>query len=425
MDERRNLMTEDHDSRSGSDQDMLTFAKEDAAGPVKNDNAPWKIMIVDDEKAIHSTTMRVLEGITFENRPLSYLNAYSGASARLLMRENPDTALILLDVVMETDDEGLNFVRYIREELKNHLVRIILRTGQPGHAPERKVIMEYDINDYKLKSMLGDQGLFTAVISALRNYRDVMIIEQNRKQIEIASAKAKDALIAKYQFLSNMTHEFHTPLNAIIGFSSVLSEMELTEEQQDYINSITDAGHGLLTVLSNVIEISEMAKGRLILDKFNYSLRKLVDEVMSIIDIQAGWKKLDTNCEIAENVPDYLTGDPRRLKQVLMNVLINAVRHTMEGYIFLNVTLYTKGPEKQILFSLVDTGVGIPKAMHDRIFEPFTLGEEKISKRFGGAGLGLSISKNIVEKMGGKIWVTSTQGQGSTFHFSIKLVQAK
>jgi len=144
----------------------------------------WKIMIVDDDYEVHAVTKLVLDGFSFEGRRLAFLSAYSAQEAKELLRQNPDVAVILLDVVMEGDDAGLRLVRYIREELKNSLVRIVLRTGQPGHAPETKVIVEYDINDYKEKTELTAQKLFTTIVSSLRGFRDLTIIDANKRGLE-------------------------------------------------------------------------------------------------------------------------------------------------------------------------------------------------------------------------------------------------
>lgn len=141
---------------------------------------PWKVMIVDDEEAIHSVTLLALDGIEFDGKPIKFISCFSGTEAKKAIQENPDTALILLDVVMETDTAGLDVVRYIREEVRNNLVRIILRTGQPGQAPERKIIVDYDVNDYKEKTELTSSKLFTTVYSSLRAYRDINTIEIGR-----------------------------------------------------------------------------------------------------------------------------------------------------------------------------------------------------------------------------------------------------
>lgn len=162
-----------------SDSDLLTFADE-AALPAE----PWTILIVDDEPGVHDVTRLVLGSFRFEDRPLRFLHAYSGIEARKILGERDDIAVVLLDVVMESEQAGLDLVKYIRETLKNHFLRIVLRTGQPGQAPEHEVIANYDINDYKDKTELTAQKLATTMYATLRAYRDVMIIDANKRGLE-------------------------------------------------------------------------------------------------------------------------------------------------------------------------------------------------------------------------------------------------
>lgn len=167
--------------------DFLVFAEEDdtlASQDATIDNERWKIIIVDDEKEVHHLTKMVLNDFTFDGKQIEFVSAYSEAMARQLLEEHADAAVILLDVVMDSDDTGLRLVKYIREELKRTSVRIILRTGQPGQAPERVVIANYDINDYKEKTELTSQKLFTTIMAALRSYRDIMVIEHNKVGLE-------------------------------------------------------------------------------------------------------------------------------------------------------------------------------------------------------------------------------------------------
>lgn len=147
----------------------------------------WKVLIVDDEQSVHTITNTVLNGITFDNKKLEFISAFTGTQAREIMQEQPDIALILLDVVMENDNAGLEFVDYVRNELNNKFVRIVLRTGQPGYAPEKEVIDQYDINDYKEKTELTAQKLYTTVITSLRNYKDLKQLESEK--IAIATPK--------------------------------------------------------------------------------------------------------------------------------------------------------------------------------------------------------------------------------------------
>ena len=171
--------------------DLISFAdeKETAVLPKQ---AEWKLLIVDDEKDVHKVTKLVLSGFEFAGRKLSLFSAYSAAEAMDFMNINPDTAVALIDVVMEEEDSGLNLVQFIRENLGNHSVRIILRTGQPGQAPEHEVVLNYDINDYKAKTELTSEKLFTTVISAIRSYRDIMTIEKSKIGLEKIVAATAD-----------------------------------------------------------------------------------------------------------------------------------------------------------------------------------------------------------------------------------------
>lgn len=166
-----------------NNHDELLFAAE-TPPPGQETDKTWKIMIVDDDDFVHKVTELTLGDFRYENIPVAYLHAYSAAEARVLLRENPDTAVILLDVVMETENAGLDFAKFVRQDAGNSFVRIILRTGQPGQAPERTVITEYDINDYKHKAELSEQRLFTSLTAAIRSYRDLRTIELGRQGLQ-------------------------------------------------------------------------------------------------------------------------------------------------------------------------------------------------------------------------------------------------
>ena len=188
-----------------------------SSGQQPGANGTWKVLVVDDEEEVHAVTKLVLADFSYENKRLLFLHAYSGREARELIAEHPDTAIIFLDVVMEKNDAGLDVVRHIREELKNSFVRIILRTGQPGQAPAEKVIIEYDINDYKEKTELTAQKLFTTMVASLRSYRDILTIEANRKGLE----KIIDAAtsICRLRSVTNLASGVLTQLVAILHLS--------------------------------------------------------------------------------------------------------------------------------------------------------------------------------------------------------------
>ncbi|GAA3934290.1 DUF3369 domain-containing protein [Litoribacillus peritrichatus] len=167
-----------------SEDELLFMDETEEEAEVEQKGVPWKILIVDDEAEVHDVTRFALSGFEFDDKPLLFLDAYSGQEARTILADNPDIAVILLDVVMESEDSGLKAVKYIREELGYNNVRIILRTGQPGHAPEKSVVRDYDINDYKAKTELTAQKLYTLMLSSLRSYRDIVSLEKNKRGLE-------------------------------------------------------------------------------------------------------------------------------------------------------------------------------------------------------------------------------------------------
>ncbi len=202
------------------DEDDFLFSEEDSA-PV-SERAPWKVLIADDDEDVHRASKLVFKQFVFQERGIEFLDAYSGAEACAVLRNNPDIAVVLLDVVMESDDAGLKAVRYIRGELANPLVRIILRTGQPGQAPEEQVIIDYDINDYKAKSEMTSRKLFTTMVSAMRSFHDLQTIEASRKGLERVLEGSIDLLNvhSTERFLSGLLMQLQSMFN--LGGEAVL-----------------------------------------------------------------------------------------------------------------------------------------------------------------------------------------------------------
>jgi len=246
--------------------------------------APWKVLVVDDDSDVHQITRLALRSFSFEERALELHSVYSGQEARQELNQPNKYAAILLDVVMESDDAGLQLVNYIRNELKDHNVRIIIRTGQPGLAPADRVYLEYDINDYVAKTELTANKLSLAVLGALRSYRDIVAAQELQKQLhtmEQESEAAKAASQAKSQFLAHMSHEIRTPLNGVIGMLDLLRQTSLTEEQDYFAQIIDKSAHSILIVVNDILDFKKIEAGKLELDEVKFSLKEMLDNVQA------------------------------------------------------------------------------------------------------------------------------------------------
>lgn len=242
-----------------------------------------------------------------------------------------------------------------------------------------------------------------------------------------AKAKAEEASHAKSAFLANMSHEIRTPLNGVIGITDLLGFTQLTEQQQEYVRTIRISGENLLRIINEILDFSKIEAGKMELETSSFKLRECIEEVLDIFSTQCSDKGINLAYRIANKVPNQIRGDQYKLRQVLLNLLGNAMKFTEQGEVFLLVKLDKTSPSDddpqklKLAFSVKDTGIGISKEQQTKLFDSFAQADASITRKFGGTGLGLMISKKLIEMMGGEIEVVSQVGMGSNFNFSIEI----
>jgi two-component system sensor histidine kinase/response regulator len=239
------------------------------------------------------------------------------------------------------------------------------------------------------------------------------------KELESAKRRAEEATETKSAFLANMSHEVRTPLNAILGMTTLALKTRLSSEQKDYLTTVQTSAESLLEIVNDILDFSKIEAKRLDLDHAQFDLRETVGDAAKVLALRAGEKGIELAFDVAADVPDALIGDPGRLRQVLLNVLGNAVKFTSRGEVVLTITLDAETSSRATLhFSVRDTGIGIAPEVQEEIFQAFTQADNSTTRRYGGTGLGLAIARKLVELMGGRLWVESAIGKGSTFHFT-------
>ncbi len=246
-------------------------------------------------------------------------------------------------------------------------------------------------------------------------------IEEQNIELDLARKQALEASRVKSEFLANMSHEIRTPMNGVIGFTNLLLKTDLSEKQRDYLNTIRKSAQGLLSIVDDILDFSKVEAGRLILENSPLDIRELIDETLALLAPAAFDKQLELVALVYNDVPNNLLGDPLRVKQVVTNLVNNAIKFTPRGSVEVRVMLEAESDgHASIAIHIKDTGIGLTEEQQRQLFQAFSQADTTTTRRFGGTGLGLVISKKLVEKMGGEIGLESEPGNGSTFWFTIR-----
>ena len=355
-----------------------------------------------------------------------------------------------IDALMTTDPSGIitdvnkqmeALTGCTRDELIGAPFKSYFTDPERAEAAIKLVLSEKKVTNYELTACARDgketvvsynattfydrgrtlQGVFAAARDVTERKRLDQVLQEKNVELESARSAAEKANLAKSDFLARMSHEIRTPMNAIIGMADLLWETSLISEQREYVRIFRKAGSQLLDLINDILDLSKVESGHLVLESIDFDLGEVLDKTLEMMAIRAHEKGLELALRIAPEIPTALVGDPARLRQVLINLIGNAIKFTEQGEVIVRVERDPADAAASALrFAVCDTGIGIPEETRELIFAPYSQVDTSTTRKFGGTGLGLAISRRVVELMQGRIWAESSIGAGSTFYFTAR-----